>query len=261
MTIDDANPGLSPEAIQRTFEDFWRLWFGPELQRRHESGALREGFSLYIAQVLFPVKGDHVVYFNEEARGVGFIKARRQLNEGEAIYVSDLDKIEAFELPDELLDWGHATIIRSGEGWRIFFNFLSGRAKAKDMLELAYQFVDASEHSTLQGHAGPAVDNLFSAAELVTKAELILHRNRAVESKKHSFVASEINAWAKLGNIDTAFVSLFNRLSQQRPNARYGDSANRPPVPEKEDVELVKAMIDRGLRRIMKATERVKETD
>jgi hypothetical protein len=35
---------------------------------------------------------------------------------------NDLQYIERFDLPDELLDSGHFTIIRAGEGWRVFFN-------------------------------------------------------------------------------------------------------------------------------------------
>ena len=100
-----------------------------------------------------------------------------------ALYSNDLQYIERFELPDELLDSGHFTIVRAGEGWRVFFNFLSGRAKAKDMLELAGQFLEAALSAKDRGHAGPAVDNLFSACELTSKAELILHRNPAASSK------------------------------------------------------------------------------
>jgi HEPN domain-containing protein len=167
-----------------------------------------------------------------------------------------LAHIERFELPDELLDNGHFTIIRAGEGWHMFFNFLSGRAKANDMLELASEFLATALSSKEKGHSGPAVDNLFSASELISKAELILHRSRAVKSKRHGLIASEINAWARLGNIDAAFVALFNKLSRQRPNARYSDKENRPPTPDQESFDLVQAMIDRGLERIGKATDR-----
>lgn len=126
------------------------------------------------------------------------------------------------------------------------FNFLSGRAKARDMLELADQYLAASIESGHKGHAGPAVDNLFSASELVSKAELILYRSKAAKARIHGPIASEINAWARLGNIDQAFVALFNKLGQQRPNARYCDRDHRPPSPDADSYELVRAMIARG---------------
>ena len=139
----------------------------------------------------------------------------------------------------------------------MFFNFLRGGAKAKDMLELGGQFLDAALSAKERGHAGPAVDNLFSACELASKAELIIHRNPAASSKRHGPVASEINRWAGLGNIDAAFVDLFNRLSQQRQNARYGDKEHCPPIPDQDSFDLVRAMIERGLGQVGKATDRL----
>ena len=188
--------------------------------------------------------------------GEGLLCAPRLVQKGEPLSAADLGHIESFELPDDLLDNAHFTMIRSGEGWRIFFNFLSGRAKAKDTLELATEFLEAAQSARNDGRAGPAVDNLFSACELTSKAVLILHRNPAANSKSHGPVASEINRRARLGNIDAAFADLFNRLRQQRPNARYGDKEHRPPIPEQDSFDVVRTMIDTGLGRVGKATDR-----
>jgi hypothetical protein len=238
----------------RTLGQVFALYFTPEIERRWAVGSLPQPFSLYMAQLLLPPDGEHRVLLNDEVQGEALMRAPREIAKGERALVSDLEHIERFELPDALLDNGHFTIVRSGEGWRMFFNFLSGRAKARDMLDLASQFLEAAIGSKAKGHAGPAVDNLFSASELVSKAELILHRSKAVTSRNHKAIASEINAWAKLGNIDIAFVALFNKLGQQRPNARYSDRDHRPPAPEDDSFELVRAMIDRGLERVGKAT-------
>lgn len=254
--LDDGTP--APERLEgwnETFAHMWELCFRPEIERRQAAGSLPENFSLYMAQALFPPEGQSRVLLNEEVKGEALARAPRQVEKGEPVLLTDLQYIERFELPDELLDNGHFTIIHVGEGWRMFFNFLSGRAKAKDMLELAEQFLEAALGSKDKRHAGPAVDNLFSASELISKAELILHRSRAVNSKNHGMVASEINAWARLGNIDAAFVALFNQLSQQRPNARYGNRENRPPIPGQDAFDLIGAMIERGRERIGKATD------
>lgn len=242
----------------RTLQQMWDMFFAPEIERRKANSGSPDNFSIYIAQVIFPAEGATRprILFNDEVEGEALLRAPRPIEKGGVIYATDLQQVESFDLPDALLDSGHFTIVRSGDGWRMFFNFLRGRAKAKDMLELAAQFLEASRSSQQNGHSGPAIDNLFSASELISKAELILHQSRATKSKRHATIASEINIWARLGNIDQAFVALFNKLSQQRPTARYGNKESRPPMPDQENFDLVQAMIERGLERIKKATEK-----
>lgn len=244
------------EGWNRTFAHVWEIAFGPELEKRRASGVVGDSYDLYLAQWLLPPDGENSVLFNEEVRGSALMRTPRDVKQGEPLMMDDLVHIEQFELPDDLLDCGHFTIIRAGDGWSMMFNFLSGRAKARDMLELADQYLQSSIESAKKGHSGPAIDNLFSSSELISKAELILHRSKAAKAKTHGIVASEINAWARLGNIDMAFVSLFNKLSQQRPNARYGDREHRPPAPDADSYDLVRAMIDRGLQRVSRSTDR-----
>jgi len=244
------------EGWNRTFNQMWELFFGPEIDRRREAGTLPDDFHLYMGQVLFPETGENRILLNDEIKGEGLVRINRDVQKGDSIYVEDLTELQIFDLPDELLDHGHFTIFRYGDTWRMMFNFMSGRAKARDMLELARQFHSVAVASHGMGFAGPTVDNLFAAAELVCKAELILHRSPAVTSKTHSAVGSAINRWSSLGNIDAAFIALFNRLSRQRPNARYGDAASRPFLPEKDDLDLVEAMIEAGGRTVRKMTDR-----
>jgi hypothetical protein len=188
--------------------------------------------------------------------GVGLLRAPRSIQKGEPVYANDLRYIERLELPDELLDSAHFTIVRTGEGWHMFFNFLRGRAKAKDMLELAGEFLETARSARDRGHGGPAVDILFSACELISKAELLLHRNPAGSSRTHGSISAQINLWGRSGNIDAAFVKLFNRLRDERPKARYCDKEHRPPVPQHDSFDVVRTMIERGLGKVAKATDR-----
>lgn len=250
------------EGWQTTFNQMWELYFGPELERRKADGRIvGSEFAVYMAQVLFPVDGPLKVLFNDEVKGEALIRPNRAVERNDPVYLDDFSSIEVYELPDELLDNGHFTIFWVGSGWRMIFNFLSGRAKARDMLDLASQFYDASQHSREKGHAGPAFENLFTAAELISKAELILHRSRAASAKSHSTVASAINDWSRLGNIDAVFVRVFNGLVRRRPNARYGDVNTRPPVPTGEEYEVIAAMIQRGIEKVGKMTDRADKID
>ncbi|PZU18960.1 MAG: hypothetical protein DI589_23040 [Shinella sp.] len=239
----------------RTFSDMWRLVFAPELERRRVEGLIGDDFHLYIAQLLQPPDGTRKVLFNEEVRGVALMRATRDVKLGDPVMSTDLAHIEQFDLPDDLLDCGHFTIIRAAESWHMIFNFLSGRAKARDMLELADQYLQAAMESGRKGHSGPAIDNLYSSSELISKAELILHHSNAGKAKTHGPIASGINAWARLGNIDQAFVALFNKLGQQRPSARYSDRAHSPLAPDADSYELVRAMIDRGFEKVARFTD------
>jgi hypothetical protein len=252
-----AEHGEQQEGWKRTLAQMFELYFTPEIERRRIHGGLPGNFYLYMAQVLFPpVAEPPIILLNDEVKGTALLRAPRNIQQGEQISANDLQYIERFDLPDELLDNGYFTVVRAGEGWSMFFNFLYGRARAKDMLELAEQFLEAALFSKARGDAGPAVDNLFSASELISKAVLILHRNHAADAKTHGRIHSEINAWARLGNIDQAFVALYNKLADQRPSARYGNSKNRPPIPDDESFELVRAMIATALQRVGNATDR-----
>ena len=244
------------EGPKRIFAQMWDIAFAPELEKRKIAGLIGDDFHIYLVQLLQPPDEANRVLFNEEVRGSALVRTTRDVRQGDAVMMADLTHIEQFELPDDLLDCGHFTIIRAGDSWQMIFNFLSGRAKARDMLELADQYLQASLESARKGHSGPAVDSLFSSSELISKSELILHRSKAAKAKTHGVIASEINAWARQGNIDQAFVSLFNKLSQQRPNARYSDREHRPPTPDADSYDLVRAMIDRGLERVSRATDR-----
>ncbi len=234
----------------------WEMYIGPEIANRQTEGILPPEFKTFMAQILFPPGGSVRVLLNDEVQGVGLMRASQAVGVGDKVTLADLANIEAYDLPDNLMDHGHFTIINRGVDWRIYFNFLTGRAKAKDRLVNASHFLEAARESVGKGHAGPAVENLFAAAELASKATLIMNRDPAGDARTHSRVSSAINLYSRTGNIDRAFIELFNKLGQQRPNARYGDTESRPPAPSDEDLELVSAVIDHALRRAAKSTDR-----
>jgi hypothetical protein len=135
------------------------------------------------------------------------------------------------------------------------FNFLSGRAKARGFLDLANEYLVTSQNSANMGYSGPAIDNLFRATELISKAELILHRLTEAESKTHGSIARAINRWSKDGNMDAAFASLYNQLGQARPKARYGSSSQRPSPPDSEDVDLVRTTLESVRKKCARSTD------
>jgi hypothetical protein len=205
MVHEEPNPELpatgsvSADNANGMLAQAWELYFRPEIERRQTEGVLPVSFELYMAQALLSPDGNLRVLLNEETKGEGLLRAFQSIQKGEPLYSNDLRHIERLELPDELLDSAHFTIVRAGEGWHMFFNFLSGRAKAKDMLELAREFLEAALCAKDKGHGGPAVDFLFSANELISKAELLLHRSPAGSSRTHGSISTQINLWGGQG--------------------------------------------------------------
>jgi hypothetical protein len=110
-----------PQGWDRTFKQMYDGWFAPEIERRREAGLLVEPFHLHIAQALFPPEGASRVLLNEEVRGTAKVQANRPIEKGDQVLSTDLELIEKYELPDELLDYGHFTIIRTGQRWGMFF--------------------------------------------------------------------------------------------------------------------------------------------
>ena len=221
----------------------FQIAFAPEIRRRIATAQLDNDFFLTSAQLIQPEESRKIIRLNEEVRGTALVRTNRSVRQGEPVFVSDMKNFVAFDLEDDELDAGHFTLLWTGNGWIATFDFRTGRAKSTSMLIAATQFLDVAKFSAESGHERPSIDNLFSACELVSKAHLILHHNSASKAKSHRHVKSAINAWRRLGNINDAFVHLFNRMSQARSPARYDPSA-RVEMPSPTDFQIVQGEIE-----------------
>lgn len=221
----------------RTILNMFQVAISPEIERRLAAGTLDEKFELYSAQLIQPPDGSQVIRLNDEIRGLPLIKLTRSIEKGDPIFITDLKGLVSFDVEEDELDCGHFTMLWHGSGWIASFDFRAGRAKSSQMIESAKQFLASAQFSASRSHAGPSVDNLFSACELLSKAHLTLHHSRAAKSKTHAAVGSALNAWGKMGNINADFVTIFNRMSNLRSEARYG--AAQVEVPSSTDFEIV----------------------
>ena len=89
----------------------------------------------------------------------------------------------------------------------------------------------------------PFVDNLFSAAELLAKANLLLVPDPSFRQRaSHKLVHSRFNRFAALGNVAPEHRKTFNRLASLRPQMRY---LKQPAaVTPKEAYALLKTVAD-----------------
>jgi uncharacterized protein (UPF0332 family) len=221
-TADIPDDVVGPE---RTLLQMFRLYVEPEIKRRQSSRSLPDQFLVVKVQVLFFDGRPSEVRLNDEVKISLVIKAPRAIQAGEAISLSEIQHIEASELDLPDADAGHFTAIAFNNQWLIFFDFRQNKLKASNLVERADQFCASAEHALGQEHLGPAIDNLFSACELAAKARLITSAMVRSDAKSHGSIHSRINIWGKLGNVDRAFVEMFNELSRNREAARYGTSS------------------------------------
>lgn len=227
----------------RTILHMFQLAISPEIRRRIASLKLNDGFILSAAQLVQPLKGPWKVRLNEEIRGVVMFRSTRSIKEGDPISISDLKHLEGFDLLEDELDSGHFTMFWHGTGWNGSFDFRGGRAISAKVLDTALEFWKAAQYARNHDLIRVCWDNLFNACELASKARLILLYTPSTNGKTHRIIHSRINKWASLGNVDQAFVTLFNRLSNSRSKAKYEFEANID-MPTESDLKIALCEIE-----------------
>lgn len=203
------------------------IFVTPEVVRRQENGKLPRPFDLRAAQIIFYPDGRKPeVRINSEVKAVGKMKLKPGVskNYGDLVYTNELEGLENLTLTDEDdPDCGHATILRLGDTWLLAFDFIYNKALAKKHIETAKEFIEAAEFSFSHKHWSAFADNLFSAAELLAKAELLAGWSDPAfrEKTTHTAVRSRYNRFAHLGNVDPLHAKTYNKLSELRYPARY----------------------------------------
>lgn len=235
---------MDHETAENAIKNAFDLWINPEVEKRQAAGSVETPMRLDAAQVIFPPEGGHIVRLNEEVRGIAYTKTTRAVEKGDPVFLSDWVGLESFDVAEEDLDNGHFTILLVEDRWFCTFNFLRRRAYCATLLEKALQFLQAAKFAQSSNLNAPAVDNLFSAAELASKVFLLLNSSIKMDVKSHGPIHSGINRERKLNNVSSAFVDLFNSLGQWRQSARYNAGALEDMYLTEDDFELVGSVID-----------------
>jgi len=242
--LSDGPPLADSDAMgRRVLEQAFDLWINPELARRKASGVLPEDFALWGAQRIQPPEGAVTIRINDEIRGVASIKARRAVEKGDGIVLGDLEGLEDFDLPSDELDNGHWTVLWTGERWFTSFNFMTQRNRCLLLLDKADHFLAASRRAEAEGHAAVSVDTLFSACELASKAHLVSSHTLPMGTKTHGPIHSGLNIGRRLGNIESAFVDIFNKMNRLRGPYRYDDQQSESMPIGVEDFDIVETVI------------------
>ncbi|MCI0339528.1 MAG: HEPN domain-containing protein [Planctomycetales bacterium] len=235
----DQNPDFERTVVQNLFD----MFVAPEIARRRERGEIPPDFDLGAAQIIFfPDGRAPAVRLNRE------VQARFQatvapgaLSPGQPVYPKDILGVSGVEFTEEgLADCGHATMIRTANGWSLAFDFIYYKGLARRHIDAAREFLGSAEHAAASGWLNAFADTLFSAMELLAKARLLTLVNGPGEIQNHKAVHARVNRQSKIGNIETAHREAFNRLYEARRAARYLEGA-RTIAPTETESLLVTA--------------------
>ena len=237
--------GLNDEGVRRLLQQVMDLWVTPEVVRRQENGTAPKPMRIQGAQVLlYPDGRRPVVRLNAEVRAVLEVTLANGVtkNKGDSIHESDISAHNNLTLPDsEDADCGHITVIAIKNTYTIAFDFRYHKGVAKRLLSLASEFIDSATSANSKGHDVVFIDNLFSAAELTSKSWLLVMGGMA-DKKSHGLTHSMLNKHRQLGNVDSQFTEVFNRLADLRPKARYGREWNKEGFDPGEWLSAITAM-------------------
>lgn len=220
-----AGTSMGSEAARHLEQQITDLWLGPEIRRRSERGELPANFKLRAFQIVLPSPidgGSVVVRLNEEVRAKARVRTRRPIAAGDLVYVKDIEDVEDISLLDEDVNCAHITGLQLDGVWITRLDFRYETKRSLEHLEAADEFLYTAQTARQKGRWRPFVENLFAAAELAAKAELMITPTcRPAELKQHSRIAGTYGSWARLGNAPEPSSRALSQLGDLRYAARY----------------------------------------
>jgi uncharacterized protein (UPF0332 family) len=223
------------------------------MERRRQNNQLPSHFTLWAVQIVMNVDAEAPqVRFNEEVNAVLKVRLSKPLGKametGEMIVLDERMEVEDIELTDADPNAGHVTLLAKGGHWHIKFDFRYNAERCLEALAMGREFLDAATSSLKKKNLSAFVDNLFSATELIARAELLLIPDKKFLGRSsHGLVSTKYNSWGNLGNTKEQYVKLLNRLASLRKPARYGprNRLNLKPDEPSSMLKTAKEMMKR----------------
>ncbi len=243
---------INDEFVRRLIDQAINLWIKPEIEKRKKEEALPNNFELRIAQVLFLGYAKMEVKLNEEVRAVMKTKLNRSIKKGDAIYFSDLEKVESIDVSEFYPNAGHITILFYKNNIVFSFDTRYNKRKISQVLEVAKEFYESASDNLHTKRLRPFFDNAFSCAELCTTAILLIVPDDLLLSFKggHLHRYKRLVGWTELGNSKPEYLSLFEKLKECRPSARYLEGDKFQKENPEDILKTLKEMLDFAAEKI-----------
>ncbi|MHA7220315.1 hypothetical protein ACX80L_15685 [Arthrobacter sp. MDT1-48-3] len=238
--VEDVDSDFGANVI----ENFFVTWVEPELVSR---GLAADRVTIWAALVELPSRGEHTVFLNEEVQVAAKAKLDAGVERGTTLTAENLESLDHLIPLNVDPDSGWLVYVNiDGRGY-LEFDFRYNKQRIRELLSLASEYLATAEvgYSTAPR---PAIDNLFSAAELTVQAQMTSGTEHTQLRSDHSKAQSERANWLKsnvtLGNVPAEHKQVLDLLKRERNAARYGDHPTTlGAVALKNKIEAVAAMI------------------
>jgi HEPN domain-containing protein len=219
---------LDEEAGTNLFNQAWELWFKPEIERRGEAGLLPEPLTLSRMQVIFTDERPPEIRLNDEVHGQMLARIARPFRLGEEVLLDELTDIQGVQLTDQDPNAGHLTFVYCAECWHVAFDSRRNAERSRQHLARARAYLNSAARDLEAGDLAPLCESLWSAVELMVKAELQMFYKDIATGQDHQLRIERFKLWAKLGNTKWQYAELLVHLARLRKQARYLTSTRLP---------------------------------
>jgi hypothetical protein len=237
MTDQDI-PDPAREFGTNVLENVFVTWIEPELARR---GLPLDRALVWAVVVELLADGGAKTTLNEEAKIAAKATASAGVAPGTTLTVENIEHLETFQPAGVEADSGWIVyVVFAGQPY-LAFDFRYNKSRIGELLDLADDYLATAE-SSYTAALRPAIDNLYSAAELTVQAQMLS------ESQKTTFHRVRA-AWLKnavdLSNVPALHKDVLDQLHGERAAARYADGPVRMTSADlSEAMQAVKQMID-----------------
>jgi hypothetical protein len=191
-------------------------WIEPELARR---GLPADRSSVWAAVVeLFP-GGGFKTTLNNEAKVAAKAAPSSEIPPGTPLTKDNIESLERFQPVGVGADSGWIVYVVFAGAPFLAFDFRYNKSRIGELLDLADDYA-ATARASYATAIRPAIDNLYSAAELTVQAQML---GESQTTTFHRVRAKWLKNAADMANVPAIHNDVLGRLHSQRAAARYAD--------------------------------------
>lgn len=235
---------MNEEIGQRVFQQIMDIFVNPEIERRKKDGRINNGFILRAAQVILSRDKGNSTRLNEEVKAIAKSIAAKPIKKNDLVFEEDIKNIESIQLIESDKNCAHITLLLFKNQWLIFTDFRYDKEDSKKHIDASKEFYDSATENLKNRRLRPFYENSFAAAELATKASLMLFIDKK-NLNNHKNRIEYLGKWAELGNIPKVFSDTLKKLATNlRYSARYLEGNDFEKEDHNKIILVIREMIE-----------------